>query len=42
MHTIVTAMKKHLGPFIAASFFNPAIARRKNHGGNILPPIFLP
>ncbi|WP_375682726.1 MULTISPECIES: hypothetical protein [unclassified Bartonella] len=34
--------EKALGPIIAASFFNPATARRKNHGGNILPPIFLP
>ncbi|WP_208439501.1 hypothetical protein [Bartonella grahamii] len=34
--------KKAFWPIIAAPFFNLAIARRKNHGGNILPPIFLP
>ncbi len=34
--------EKALWPIIAASFFNPAIARRKNHSGDILPPIFLP
>ncbi len=34
--------KKAFGPIIAASFFNLAIARRKNHDDNILPPIFLP